>query len=78
VQDQQPDTDAEYWTLDMAAKHFSITTATVRRYIREGLPAYYAVTGKGRPTTCVNPIEYTLWKMEKEQHLRNTQTTTSP
>jgi predicted site-specific integrase-resolvase len=78
VKVERQNVTAAYWTLEMAAKHFGITPATVRRYIREGLPVYYATTGRRRVATCVNPIEYTLWKMDHEQRLRNTHLTASP
>jgi len=32
--------DDEYWSIDQAARHFGYSAATIRRYIREGLPAY--------------------------------------
>ena len=34
------DLDAAYWTHKQAALHFGFTTATIRKYIRQGLPTY--------------------------------------
>jgi hypothetical protein len=34
------DFDLEYWTIQQAAKHFGFSPATIRKYIREGLPAH--------------------------------------
>ena len=33
--------DLPFWTLDQAALHFGVRRATIEKYIREGLPAYF-------------------------------------
>jgi hypothetical protein len=30
-----------YWTIDQAAAHFGFRPATIRKYIREGLPVHF-------------------------------------
>lgn len=32
--------DAAFWTHQQAALHFGLSRATIRRYIRQGLPTY--------------------------------------
>lgn len=32
--------DAQFWTIRQAALHFGFTPATIRKYIRHGLPTY--------------------------------------
>jgi len=39
---ERQDFDLEYWTIDQAAKHFGFSTATIRKYVREGLPTHHA------------------------------------
>jgi len=34
------DLDLPFWTHQQAALHFGFTTATIRKYIRAGLPTY--------------------------------------
>lgn len=38
------DTELPFWTLDQAALHFGSTRRTIRRYITDGLPTYFAGT----------------------------------
>ena len=38
------DVDAAFWTHQQAALHFGFTTATIRKYIRQGLPTYLGGT----------------------------------
>lgn len=36
--------DAAFWTHQQAALHFGLSRATIRRYIRQGLPTYLSGT----------------------------------
>lgn len=38
---EQQDLDAKYWSIEQAALHFGVRRATIRQYIRDGLPTYF-------------------------------------
>lgn len=62
---------ADWWTLRQAASHFGMTTGTIRRYIRDGLPSKTAKLGK-LTMTVVRPRELGRWKAQQEANLAKT------
>jgi len=44
VQPERQDLTLPYWSIDQASRHFGITRRSVRRYITDGLPSYFAGT----------------------------------
>jgi len=57
--------DAPFWTHQQAALHFGFTTATIRKYIRNGLPTY--VGG-----TLVKPAEVIEHRLEAKKRQADT------
>lgn len=44
TQPERQDLTLPYWSIEQAARHFGITRRSVRRYITDGLPSYFAGT----------------------------------
>lgn len=58
--------DAPFWTHQQAALHFGFTTATIRKYIRNGLPTYLE-------GTLVKPAEVIEHRLAARQRQENSQ-----
>jgi predicted transcriptional regulator len=39
---ERQDITLPFWSLDQAAKHFGFARATIEKYVREGMPTYFA------------------------------------
>lgn len=67
VSDRTPQNlDARFWTHQQAALHFGFTTATIRKYIRQGLPTYL-------DGTLVKPAEVIAHRLAARQRHANSQ-----
>jgi len=58
--------NAPYWTIQQAAQHFGFTTATIRKYIRHGLPTYL-------DGTLLKPDEVIAYRLAARSRHVNTQ-----
>lgn len=54
-----------YWSIDQAALHFGIARRSVRRYITEGLPSYFA-------GTMVKPDEIVSERLTRRDRAKST------
>ncbi|MDP3208120.1 MAG: hypothetical protein Q8M65_03135 [Rhodoglobus sp.] len=63
--------DAPFWTHRQAALHFGFTTATIRKYIRQGLPTYL-------DGTLVKPAEVIAHRLAARDRQLDTQARNLP
>jgi hypothetical protein len=61
------DTTLLFWSYDTAALHFGISRKTVVRYVREGLPSYFA-------DRFVKPAEFIAEYLRREGRRRESLT----
>lgn len=65
TQPERQDLTLPYWSIEQAALHFGVTRRSVRRYITDGLPTYFA-------GTMVKPDEIVTERLARRDRQKST------